>query len=89
MHNACIITEAGAGRDILPRQTMIITTVRLGVPRIWGGERQQRVAPIKMLLGVVLTPPTSLRCVGKADPERDVGMNGNRTVTQMLWTSTS
>ena len=72
MHNACITTEAGAGRDILPRHTTIITTVRLGAPRIRGGERQQTVAPIKMLLGVVLTPHIPPQC-RKSRPGKGCG----------------
>ena len=71
MHNACIKSEAGAGRDILPRHRAIT------------------IAPTKMLPGVVHTLPTSLRSAGNSGPERDVGMDGNRTVTQMLWTLTS
>ena len=82
MHNACITNEAGAGQDILPRHR-IMTIVVLGIPRTQGEERRERVAPIEMLPGVVHTLPTSLRSAGKSGPERDVGTEGNRIVTQM------
>ena len=82
MHNACITNEAGAGQDILPRHR-IMTIVVLGIPRTQGEERRERVAPIEMLPGVFHTLPTSLRSAGKSGPERDVGTEGNRIVTQM------
>ena len=60
----------------------------LSIPRIQGEERRERVAPIEMLPGVVRTLPTSLRSAGKSGPQRDVGTEGNRTVTQMPRTTT-